>query len=41
MLKLISFSALAVVALAAGAALAAEPATMSPPMAKSGMFVNA
>ena len=41
MLKLFSFSALAAVALAAGSALAAEPATMSPPMAKSGMFVNA
>ena len=41
MLKSLSFSAFAAVALAAGAALAAEPATTTPPMAKSGMFVNA
>ena len=41
MLKSLSFSAFVAVALAAGAALAAEPATTTPPMAKSGMFVNA
>ena len=41
MLKSISFSALAAVVLAAGAAFAAEPATMTPPAAKGGMFVNA
>jgi predicted lipoprotein with Yx(FWY)xxD motif len=40
MLKSISFSALAAVVLAAGAALAAEPAAMAP-TAKGGMFVNA
>src|SRR5580704_11739711 len=41
MLKSLAFSAFVAVALAAGAALAVEPATMTPPMAKSGMFVNA
>jgi predicted lipoprotein with Yx(FWY)xxD motif len=41
MLKSLSFSAFVAVALAAGAALAAEPATTTPPMAKSGMFVSA
>jgi predicted lipoprotein with Yx(FWY)xxD motif len=41
MLKSLTFSAFVAVALAAGAALAVEPATMTPPMAKSGMFVNA
>ena len=40
MLKSISFSALAAVVLAAGTALAAEPAAMAP-TAKGGMFVNA
>ena len=41
MLKSLAFSAFVAVALAAGAAFAVEPATMTPPMAKSGMFVNA
>jgi len=41
MLKSLAFSAFVAVALAAGGALAVEPATMTPPMAKSGMFVNA
>ena len=40
MLKSISFSALAAVVLAAGTALAAEPAAMAP-TAKGGMFVSA
>ena len=40
MLKSLSFSALMAVALAAGGALAAEPAAMAP-TAKGGMFVNA
>jgi predicted lipoprotein with Yx(FWY)xxD motif len=41
MLKLISFSALAAVVLTAGAAFAAEPATMTPPAASNGMLVSA
>jgi predicted lipoprotein with Yx(FWY)xxD motif len=40
MLKSISFSVLAAVVLAAGTALAAEPAAMAP-TAKGGMFVSA
>jgi len=41
MLKSLTFAAFAAVALAAGAALAAEPATTTPPVANSGMFVSA
>ena len=41
MLKLISFSALAAVVLTAGAAFAAEPATMTPPAASNSMLVSA
>jgi predicted lipoprotein with Yx(FWY)xxD motif len=41
MLKSFSFSAFVAVALAAGAALAAEPAAMTPPTASSGMLVSA